>query len=494
MCVRVLLYNPLRMIRPEIFLFTILVLTFVLPRYYNNFSYAATTDVRTSTIVQHSEGPTINDPNLKVEVVFRGGLKFPTSMAFLGPNDILVLEKNNGTVRRIVNGVMSSKPLLDVNVATLNDRGMLGIAVAKNNNNNGSARYVFLYFTESQTKDGEDVSKDINKTNGLREAKEPVGDRLYRYELVDNKLVNPKLLLDIRAKAGTLDLALHNGGKVLIGPDQNVYLVIGDIGGHKSQTENFFNKVSLNGTSVIYRISQNGKAVGNILGDKGPINKFYAYGIRNSFGIDFDPITKKLWDTENGPGYGDEINLVNPGFNSGWSKVQGIWKPASNSYTAENITLQPDNLVDFDGKGKYNPPEFTWYHPVAPTALKFLNSDKLGKQYQNDMFVGDFNNGNLYHFKLNQQRTGLVLNGPLEDRVANNTNELEKGKTIFGQGFGGIMDVQVGPDDGYLYILSLNKSIPGGSDCDPKFPNVPCIPYNSTVDGAIYRIVPATIH
>ena len=53
------------------------------------------------------------------------------------------------------------------------------------------------------------------------------------------------------------------------------------------------------------------------------LNKYYAYGIRNSFGIDFDPVTGNLWDTENGPGFGDEINLVEPGFNSGWSRVQG---------------------------------------------------------------------------------------------------------------------------------------------------------------------------
>ena len=64
-------------------------------------------------------------------------------------------------------------------------------------------------------------------------------------------------------------------------------------------------------------------------------------------------------------------------------------------------------LIDFGGKGKYSSPEFTW--DVAPTAFKFLNSDKLGKQYENDMFVGDINNGNLYHFELNQQRTGLLL-------------------------------------------------------------------------------------
>lgn len=54
---------------------------------------------------------------------------------------------------------------------------------------------------------------------------------------------------------------------------------------------------------------------------------YYGYGIRNSFGIYFDPITGKLWDTENGPNYGDEINLVEPGFNSGWSQIQDVWKP-----------------------------------------------------------------------------------------------------------------------------------------------------------------------
>jgi hypothetical protein len=68
------------------------------------------------------------------------------------------------------------------------------------------------------------------------------------------------------------------------------------------------------------------------------------------------------------------------------------------------LSLYPSNLVDFGGKGKYKVPEFIWFQTVAPTALKFLNSTKLGKQYQNDLFVGDYNNGNLYHFKLSQNR------------------------------------------------------------------------------------------
>jgi glucose/arabinose dehydrogenase len=70
-----------------------------------------------------AKGPTILDSNLKAQVVFKG-LRYPTSMAFLGPNDILVEEKDVGTVRRIVNGTELQQPLLNVSVATYGHRGM----------------------------------------------------------------------------------------------------------------------------------------------------------------------------------------------------------------------------------------------------------------------------------------------------------------------------------------------------------------------------------
>src|ERR671933_2993065 len=127
--------------------------------------------------------PTIaKDPNLKLELVTQG-LKLPTSMAFLGPNDILVLEKESGTVQRIVNGKMLPQPLLQVPVSTTSERGMLGIAVAKHSN---GPTYVFLYYT----KDGGGGPQSLSNV-------------LYRYELSNGQqLVNAKLLLNLPALPG----------------------------------------------------------------------------------------------------------------------------------------------------------------------------------------------------------------------------------------------------------------------------------------------------
>ena len=249
--------------------------------------------------------PTIADNNLKIEVVAQG-IKFPSNIAFLGINDILVLEKDTGIVRRIVNGVILEKPLLDVNVANKKfERGLLGIDVA--NHNNSGPIHVFLYFTESRVADGED---NCPRNNYCYPGNEPLGNRLYRYELdeMSGKLINPKLLLDLPATPGPA----HNGGVVVVGPDNNVYVVVGDVLGDLNVTsrtaaQNFQNGSYPDGRAGILRVTQDGETVGDgLLGKDGILNKYYAYGIRNSFGMDFDPVSGSLWDTENGPEYGDE--------------------------------------------------------------------------------------------------------------------------------------------------------------------------------------------
>ena len=390
-------------------------------------------------------GPTVKDDKLVVEKI-TGALDFPTSMAFLGPNDILVTEKVTGKVMRIVDGQIQDKPVLDVPVANTIERGLLGIAVSKQPD---GKTYVFLSYTESG--DGVDGSDYTHQTD-------PLGNRLYRYEFVDGRLINPVLLLDLTAIPDN-GRGEHNGGKILIGPDNNIYYAIGEVGGHRTQAQNIVDGPAPNGLGGILRITQDGSVVddGAIFGKGLPLNVYYAMGIRNSFGMDFDPLTGNLWDTENGPTAGDEINLVYPGFNSGWSLIQGFSK---NDFLGTGAT--PDDLVYF-GKGSYAEPKFDWVTPIGITALKFLNSGKLGQEYQNNMFVGDINNGLLYRFILNQPRDGILINDTslgniksLADYEVNDPKENQP--VVFGQGFGGITDVQVGPD-GYLYVLSYTGSL-----------------------------------
>ena len=181
----------------------------------------------TSATIPHEEVmdvPTVNDSRLKVEIVSER-IDRPTSMAFLGPDDILVLEKDSGKVRRVLNGSILPQPLLDVPVATVVERGMLGIAVENKTQNGSRHPYVFIYFTLS--KSSKDAVDNCSPTYPAycEQKNEPLGNRLYRYELENNRLVNPKLLMDLPAAPGPD----HNGGAVLIGPDGNVYTVVGDI-------------------------------------------------------------------------------------------------------------------------------------------------------------------------------------------------------------------------------------------------------------------------
>jgi len=388
--------------------------------------------------------PFVIDPNLKAEVVYQG-LVGPVSMQFLGPDDFLVIE-NNGTVQRITNGKQVSQPLLLLDVAE--NQGLLGIAIQKKVDRNQTGitndhAYVFLYYTANE------------KESDITQGKEGVSNRLYRYELVDDKLVNPKKLLELPAEYD------HNGGPLLIGPDKHsVYLSVGDL---ENQSYKVIAHKALNnktgmqpdGSGGILRVTLDGEPVRGGLGNRYPVNLYYAYGIRECFGMDFDPVTGTLWNTENGGNWGDEINLVNEGFNGGWNKVQGIWRNVGPNFpTASDITYNPSDLVNFDGKGKYRSPEFTWNHTVAPTALKFLSTDKLGKQYENDMLVANVNNGRIYHFNLNDNRNALLLNGLLIDKVANSERELDN--LIFAKGFGVITDLKLGYD-GYLYVVVYNE-------------------------------------
>jgi aldose sugar dehydrogenase len=426
----------------------------ILNSYYQEMHYPVLAESVNECKTDFCISPVVNDASLLVEEVLHG-LEHPTSMAFVGSDDILVLEKDKGAVRRIIDGQLLDKPILDVNVATENERGMLGIAIENPNNDLDGAPYVFLFYTEAKGEDGGD----------------PLGNRLYRYEFENGSLVNPRLLLDLPVAPGPY----HNGGKITVGPDRLVYLIIGDLQNvdhNKSDNIRLFQnqeriEEEMDGRGGILRIDQDGNSADPIVGNDYPISLYYAYGIRNGFGIDFDPVTGNLWDTENGASVGDEINLVEPGFNSGWNKIQGVWiahginSSLPSSESREANTKDREDLLLFEGKGKYSKPEFTWWQTLGPTALEFFSSNKLGDDYKNDMFVGDVQFGNVYHFELSKDRTELAFpDGPLEDKIADTDKELleenEEASLVFAKGFGIISDIQVG-QDGYLYILTFDR-------------------------------------
>ncbi len=347
--------------------------------------------------------PVMNDTGYVIQKYVTGICCSPTTMAFEG-NDILVLSKVSGQVHLFRNGVLQDKPVLQENVTSVGEQGMLGITTV--------GTKVYLYFTESAKMGGH-----------------ALGKRVYSYDWNGQQLVNRTLVKDLPQTQ-----TYHNGGAMVTDKNGSVYLAVGDAGRFGKLQNHPTGEPD--DTSVIFRLV--------------PPGPYYAIGIRNSFGLAIDPVTGKLWDTENGPDFGDEVNIVPPGFNSGWDVIMG---PANKTLLAK-IPVYPGYT--------YHDPQFTWYRTVAPTGIAFTPQQGFGK-YQNSVFVGDCNNGNVYRFQLNQNRDGFVFNSPqLADKEVDIGDSMKE--IVFATGFGCISDVMTGPD-GLLYIVSLT-------------------------DGTIYRIIP----
>lgn len=338
--------------------------------------------------------PVLKDQNLVAEEFVSDIPHSPTTMAFIG-NDLLVLQKTDGQVRLVRDGVLQDEPVLDVPVSGRYEQGMLGITIVDST--------VYLYFTES-TEDGG----------------EPLGNHIYRYEWTGKQLTNPVLVKKLPGHQ-----FYHNGGAMVAGLDGTVYAVIGDQGTYGVLQNHPVG--GMDNTSVILPVV--------------PEGPYYAMGVRNSFGLAIDPVTGSLWDTENGDNEFDEINFVPKNFNSGWDVIMG---PATES--------KIKSLPGYDVY-EYSDPEFSWQQSVAPTAITFVDS-KSFPQFKNNLFAADCIYGNLYKFELNSDRTGFVFkDSVLADNVVNMGEPMDE--IIFGTDFGCITDMEVGPD-GLLYILSLS--------------------------------------
>jgi len=361
--------------------------------------------------------PALKDHRYSIEI-FSKGLSFPTTMSFID-DDILVLQKNDGKVRLIQNGILQKESLLDFNVDGFlsGETGLLGILILDST--------VYLYVTEA-TQDGGDQ----------------IANRIYKYDWDGNSLTNSILIHEFPPSPRTS----HVGGVMTVGLDGTIYVVIGDMASSNDDlegpTQNYpYGKIS--DTSVILKVVPDGSVI-RPAQSTNPSEYYHAIGIRNSFGLAVDHVTGNLWDSENGPWDSDEINLVLPKFNSGWEKIMG---PATES--------QVQSLPIFDDF-KYSDPKFTWQKTTAPTALTFVDS-KHFESFRDSLLVADCINGNLYDFKLNAERLDFVFEGTgLQDRVLNNIDSMRE--IILGTGFGCITDLKFGPD-GFLYIVSISDGV-----------------------------------
>jgi glucose/arabinose dehydrogenase len=475
--------------------------------------------------------PTMLAPNLRVQTV-ASGLVTPISMAFLGANDFLVLEKNTGKVQRVVNGSIQST-VLDLAVNFASERGLLGIALHPNFPANPG---VYLYWTCASTPPPAenpffpvetacpDTPGSGADTNDIL-AVPLLGNRVDRFVWNGSTLTFDRNLIKLRAfqndgapvPPGQGDAAQppagnHNGGVIRFGLNGKLFIIMGD-NGRRGQLQNLPSGPTATGlgtpvpddqfggpqpdnahlTGVVLRLNDDGTtptdnpffsagaAIGGEVGSN--IQKIFAYGVRNSFGMAVDPLSGNLWDQQNGDDSFDELNLIEPGSNLGWVQIMGPVERISEFKQIETtlgaMSLQqfrwpPTRLANTPAEAlarlfvlpgsHYSDPEFSWRYAVAPAGIGFLNSAALGMEYQGDLFIGASTpalaGGYLFHFNMGGNGRGLELNDErLADLVADNFSKFditESDRLLIGVDFGVGTDIQTGPD-GNLFVVSLSK-------------------------------------
>jgi quinoprotein glucose dehydrogenase len=212
-------------------------------------------------------------------------LAFPVNMAWASDGTLFFAEKETGDVRQVVDGRVVADPVTHVDVTLSNETGLLGIAVHPAW---PDEPWVYLYYSDAA--DGR--------------------NRLIRVRVQDGREIARETLLDALPTA----TAYHNGGDMLFGPDGMLYLTVGEA----HEPERAQDPADLGGK--VLRVTP----TGGIPPDN-PIegSRTFTLGHRNSFGLCVDPETGELWETENGPGGGDEENHLVAGANYGWPEAMG---------------------------------------------------------------------------------------------------------------------------------------------------------------------------
>ncbi len=361
-------------------------------------------------------------------------------MESLNDDEFLLCERRTGRVRYYRNGQFQGI-VLDLPVNSQVERGLLGIC---KHPDFPAEPFIYLYYSRAQTDGGTWLD-----------------NRVERFRWEGNALNYESTIIVFGPEANQNNEPYHNGGYIRIGPDRKLYIFTGDMGRgvlwdpNQRTIEQNGSKTLVAGVGGIHRLELNGAIPPDnpfLTHPDTRIRTYIAYGIRNGFGMDFDPLTQRLWITENGPEVYDEINVIDFGFNGGWKKIMGpdyrdaIYnKNSYRAYNASDLIYLPNAF--------YRDPVFSWLDPIAPTSILFCHSRKFRPSERNKIFVGDVNTQQLYLFTPNPTRDGVILLPGCEDGVADTPQERDQ--YAIGSNWGIVTDMRIGPD-GYIYVVSYS--------------------------------------
>ena len=334
--------------------------------------------------------------------VIAEGLDHPWSMAWLPDGDILVTERS-GHLRRIHDGKLLPDPVPGVPaVHAVRLSGLMSVFLHPDFAQN---HYIYLTYT-----------RDIDKDTGA------VATTLARGRYEDGEIVGMRDIL-------VCDTWPGNGGsgaRALFGPDGMIYMTTGASNGEAAQ-----DPLSLRGK--ILRLTDDGSpAPGNPFeGMPSHRPEIYSMGHRNSLGLAFNPYTGELWNNENGPYGGDEVNRIRPGGNYGWPYVSFGTDYANSTEDNPPLTIYRDGMIE---------PVIHWNPSIAVSGMLFYNGDKF-PAFDRNLFVGGMLGGAI-------QGVGHLERIILDD----NWNETGR-QTLLADLGERIRDVEQGPD-GYIYVLT----------------------------------------
>jgi glucose/arabinose dehydrogenase len=241
-------------------------------------SPAAATREPTTTTAPAAPGP---PPNLAVAGTVAQDLNVPWGLAFLPDRSALVAERDTGLIKRVTAEGRVSRVGAVPGVRSEGEGGLLGIAVAPTF---ARDRWLYVYFTADSD------------------------NRLVRMRYDGSDLGRPEVLVD-----GIPSASIHNGGRLVFGPDGMLYAGTGESGERALAQD----RSSLGGK--ILRIAPDGSIPRD---NPFPGSPVWTYGHRNVQGLAFDR-HGRLWASEFGQNTWDELNLIEKGRNYGWPEVEG---------------------------------------------------------------------------------------------------------------------------------------------------------------------------